>query len=198
MSLSDVGLAFSTSECVLVSPFPYLHSPRRIRELSGPSPYALATSYSEYCRTSIIGYKLLRSVSFVLYAQCCDIERISELKMRLCHFFEFFPRHTAQRIRLCATVCSGKEGISSKFLRKLPHVLMVYDLKLDGFGPPIPPRRFFDSSIRSMLRHRSPAVSSHHCDALAFTLLHTCRAPLCSQNAHRRANHSNSCRRYTA
>ena len=73
-----------------------------------------------------------------------DARCFSVSKKWLCHFFEFFPSFSALRLHLCAAVCSGKEVISSKFLRKPPHMSLVFDQKSEGFGPPIPPRRFFD------------------------------------------------------
>ncbi len=37
-------------------------------------------------------------------------------KKWLCHFFDFFLRHTARRLRLCAAVCSGKDGVGLCFV----------------------------------------------------------------------------------
>ena len=47
----------------------------------------------------------------------------------LCHFVEAFPRCTARWLRHRAAVCSGKVGISSKFLRKSPHMPLIFDLQ---------------------------------------------------------------------
>ena len=73
---------------------------------------------------------------------CFAAGRYSVSTKWLCHFVEFFPRCTALWLRFCAAVCSDKEETSSKFLRKPPHMSLVFDLKLEDFGPPMPPGRF--------------------------------------------------------
>ncbi len=55
------------------------------------------------------------------------------------HFVELFPRCTAKWRSHFAAVCSGMEGIFSKFQRKPPHMSLVCDLKSEGSVASTPP-----------------------------------------------------------